>query len=460
MHTALQVATDLAEALPSDTASLALFAGFMLLCLLLSFILSGSEVALFSVAGQIGKMGNGATTADRKITRMLENPRRLLATIQIGNLFVNLFFSVLGALLVVKGVAFIGMSATAGHLFGLVTITLLLLVLGEFTPRLISFEDPLAVSRRYASFLWFLYVVMKPLATLYTESSLLLEKWLPRSGGMTTEDLDRMAGGDEMGGSIQEEEREIIENVIDFGNIEVREIMTSRVNIVAVSTENTLEEVVELIREKGFSRMPLYETDLDNILGVIYAKDVLPYINRPDLAGISINWTTIARKVLFIPSTKKLDDLLRDFQREKSHLAIVVDEYGGTEGLVTLDDILEEIVGDMGDEHDEGEEKLYTRIRDDIYLFDAKMTLNDMEEIIEREITSDDDEFETLGGLVYHLSERIPNVGERFIYRDLELTVHSVRNNRVRRLRVRLLPPGESPRPEKKSVRKGSGRER
>src|SRR5690606_72901 len=117
--------------------------------------------------------------------------------------------------LVVKGVAFIGMSATAGHLFGLVTITLLLLVLGEFTPRLISFEDPLAVSRRYASFLWFLYVVMKPLATLYTESSLLLEKWLPRSGGMTTEDLDRMAGGDEMEGSIQEEEREIIENVID-----------------------------------------------------------------------------------------------------------------------------------------------------------------------------------------------------------------------------------------------------
>jgi len=153
-----------------------------------------------------------------------------------------------------------------------------------------------------------------------------------------------------------------------------------------------------------------------------------------------INWKTIARKALFIPATKKLDDLLRDFQHEKTHIAIVVDEYGGTEGLVTLDDILEEIVGDIGDEYDDQEEKLYTRFKNGVYIFDAKIDLDDLDEILNTSISSDDDEFETLGGLVYHLTERIPNVGERMIYKNLEMTVHSVKNNRVKKLRIKLMP--------------------
>jgi putative hemolysin len=182
--------------------------------------------------------------------------------------------------------------------------------------------------------------------------------------------------------------------------------------------------------------MPLFENDLDTILGVIYSKDVLPYINT-DLVDHPINWKTIARKALFIPATKKLDDLLRDFQQEKTHIAIVVDEYGGTEGLVTLDDILEEIVGDIGDEYDDQEEKLYTRFKNGVYIFDAKIDLDDLDEILGTSISSDDDEFETLGGLIYHLTERIPNVGERMHYKNLELTVHSVKNNRVKKLRVK-----------------------
>ncbi|NBB77673.1 MAG: CBS domain-containing protein, partial [Bacteroidetes bacterium] len=180
--------------------------------------------------------------------------------------------------------------------------------------------------------------------------------------------------------------------------------------------------------------------DLDNILGVIYSKDVLPYINT-DLRKSGINWKIIARSALFIPATKKVDDLLRDFQQEKTHIAIVVDEYGGTEGLITLDDILEEIVGDMGDEYDEEEEKLYTKFKNGVYIFDAKIDLDDLDEIMGTEISTSEDEFETLGGLVYHLTERIPNVGERMTYKDLELTVHSVKNNRVRKLRVKPVKP-------------------
>jgi CBS domain containing-hemolysin-like protein len=201
---------------------------------------------------------------------------------------------------------------------------------------------------------------------------------------------------------------------------------------------NSLDEVLSVIREKGLSRMPLYGNDLDNILGIIHSKDVLPYINS-DVERTTINWRTIARKALFIPSTKKLDDLLRDFQQEKTHIAIVVDEYGGTEGLITLDDILEEIVGDISDEYDETEERLYTKFKSGVYVFDAKIDLDDMEEILDCELTSNEDDFETLGGLVYHLTERIPTVGERVYYQNLELTVHSVLNNRVRKLRVKVL---------------------
>lgn len=288
------------------------------------------------------------------------------------------------------------------------------------------------------NFIYLNFLVLLPISKLIAESTLSLERTIPKPNNkMTAEDLKTMAEMSEQEGSLKGDEREIIENVIEFGNITVREIMTSRVNIVAVPVHATLPEVIDLIKDKGLSRMPLFENDLDTILGVIYSKDVLPYINNPEMDETVINWKTIARKALFIPATKKLDDLLRDFQHEKTHIAIVVDEYGGTEGIVTLDDILEEIVGDIGDEYDEEEEKLYTRFKNGIYVFDAKIDLDDLDEILGTEIATPEDEFETLGGLIYHLTERIPNVGERIHYKNLELTVHSVKNNRVRKLRVK-----------------------
>jgi CBS domain containing-hemolysin-like protein len=247
-----------------------------------------------------------------------------------------------------------------------------------------------------------------------------------------------MAEVSEQEGSIKEDEREIIENVIEFGNIIVREIMTSRVNIIGVSVEDSLPDVLARIREHSLSRMPLYENDLDTIRGVIYAKDILPFIHSEGDDQI-INWKTISRKALFIPVTKKLDDLLRDFQQEKTHMAVVVDEYGGTEGVVTMDDILEELVGEMVDEGDE-EERLYKRFKNGIYVFDAQIDLDDMEDVLERELTSEEDDFETLGGLIYSITENLPMVGERVIYKDVELTVHSVQKNRIKKVRVKLLP--------------------
>jgi len=413
---------------------------FIVLGLAFSAIFSSSEVAFFSLSNQLHLLDQSEEkgTPDELVVRMLRRPRRLLATILIGNTFANIVTSVLAAVITGNLAAYLGYSDLVVYTVEIVVLTFTILILSEITPKIIAINNPLKISRRLARFIFAFYWVLNPLSKAIAESTISLEEKLPRPPNrMTSEDIMTMAEVGEMEGSIRSDEREIIENVIEFGTTSVREIMTSRVNIVAVSTENTLDEVLRQIREKGLSRMPLYENDLDTILGIIYSKDVLPYINS-DIERTIINWRTIARKALFIPSTKKLDDLLREFQQEKTHIAIVVDEYGGTEGLITLDDILEEIVGEISDEYDEMDEQLYTQFKNGVYIFDARIDLDDMEEILECELTTDEDEYETLGGLVYHLTERIPNVGERVYFQNLELTIHSVQNNRVRKLRVKV----------------------
>jgi gliding motility-associated protein GldE len=426
-----------------DPVGLIIQIAIIVLGLLFSALFSGSEIAFFSLMNQKDLLEE-EYSVDQLISRMLDHPRRLLATILIGNTFANIVVSVLAAVVTGNLAVYWGVSEVLVYLIEILVVTFTILILSEISPKTIAINDPLNVSRRLGRFIYFFYTILKPFSSLVANSTLSLEERLPQpSNKMTTDDIITMAEVSEKEGSIKSDEREIIENVIEFGSTTVREIMVSRLDIVAVSAGQSLEEVLSLIREKGISRMPLYEDDLDNILGIIHSKDVLPYINS-DIERTTINWRTIARQALFIPATKKLDDLLRDFQHEKTHIAIVVDEYGGTEGLITLDDILEEIIGDITDEYDEEEQQLYRKFRSGVYIFDARINLDDMESILDCELTSEDDDFETLGGLIYHLTERIPNVGERIYYRNLELTVHSVLNNRVRKLRVKLQTRSES----------------
>lgn len=418
----------------------------MVIGLIISALYSGSEVAFFSLVNQLDKLDRDQKSGgkDEKILKMLEKPRRLLATILIGNTFANIVSSVLAAVIAGKIAIFYGLPPALVYTIEVIVLTFMILILSEITPKVIAINNPLKVSRRMSGFIYVNFLLLTPISKLIAEGTMVLERRLPTpSSKMTTEDLKTMAEVSEQEGSIHGDEREIIENVIEFGNIAVREIMTSRVQIVAVSVDSSLEDVIQIIKDRGLSRMPLYDNDLDTIIGVIYAKDVLPYINTKAEAT-AINWRSIARKALFIPATKKLDDLLRDFQHEKTHIAIVADEYGGTEGIVTLDDILEEIVGDIVDEYGETEEKLFTKFKNGVYVFDAKIDLDDMDDILGSQITSSDDEFETLGGLVYHLLERIPNVGERVVYNNLELTVHSLEKNRIKKIRVKSTLPVKS----------------
>ena len=412
----------------------------MLVGLLFSALFSGSEVAFFSLANRQELLNKEEQFSlhDKRLSFMLDQPRRLLATVLIGNTFANIVASVMAAVITGSLLTFIEAPELLVYTLEVIVLTFVILILSEITPKVISINNPLRISRKLSGFIYVFFIFLKPLSRLIAQSTNTLERVIPKSAQtFSSDDIKMMAEVSEQEGSIKEDEREIIENVIEFGSITVREIMTSRVNIIGVSLEDSLTDVLERIRKHSLSRMPLYENDLDTIHGVIYAKDILPFIQAEGEETI-INWKTISRKALFIPITKKLDDLLRDFQQEKTHMAVVVDEYGGTEGVVTMDDILEELVGEMVDESDE-EENLFKRFKNGIYVFDAQIDLDDMEEVLECELTSEEDDFETLGGLIYSLTESLPTVGERVIFKNLELTVHSVQKNRIKKVRVKVL---------------------
>lgn len=418
----------------------------IILGLIFSAFFSGSEVAFFSLDKKVDRETIEEAKKDAALGRvlyMLDKPRQLLATILIGNTFANIITAVGAAVLTGRLVAFIGLPQVVVFAVEIVVLTFAIVILAEITPKLLALNKPMMVSRKLSALLYVFFVLFAPLSGFISFATRFLEKNVPRpTDNISSDDLKTIAEVGELHGSIHGDEREIIENVIEFGNTYVREIMTSRVNISAISTENTLQEVLDLIREKSISRLPLYEQHLDNIIGIIHSKDLLPYINT-DLGQTTINWRTLARKALFIPTTKKLDDLLRDFQKEKTHIAIVVDEYGGTEGVITLDDVLEEIIGEIMDEYTEPVE-LFTRKKSGNYIFDAKIDLDDMADILSMDLTTDEDEYETLGGLIYHLLERIPEEGEAIEFKGMELTVNEMDNNRLSKVEVKVLDEGNS----------------
>ena len=409
--------------------------------LILVYLFSLSGEALVGLSRQLDAIHQkkvGSSTLDRNIKSLMKQPAYLYTTMRIGKVVFALISALAVTALVTTLAGSIGIPVWLIYLAELLVLSVLLLVAGELLPKIQAANEPFGIIQKLSGFIRVMHWLYKPAA-------LLTVKWREATQNKMADKEQSKAsvfkenGGDEEDQEYQQDtgEREIIENVIEFSSISVREIMTSRVNIVAVSTEDSVEEVMKRIRKQGLSRMPLYQDNLDNILGMIYAKDMLPYM-KGHMPVQSVNWKTIARKALFIPSSKRLDDLLRDFQQEKTHIAIVVDEYGGTEGVVTLDDILEEIVGDLADEYDE-KPSLYQQTSKNNYIFDAHIDLDDMENILGAELTSSEDEYETLGGLIYHKFERIPDPGESLDISNLRLTVHSVIRNRIRKIKVEVL---------------------
>ncbi|MEM1093363.1 MAG: CNNM domain-containing protein [Bacteroidota bacterium] len=414
---------------------------FFVALLLASGFVSGSEVALFSLSGSAkAAMEKAQDRASQRVLRLLERPRALLITILTLNTLINVSAAILAAVLTAQFALSLNLSPAVLFALEVVTLTFVLLVVSEITPKVLATRNAAAFSRRVSGPLLLFHRLLLPLSGLlarFTKS--MQDRFNAPVQPLSNDDLKAMAEIGEAHGTLEIEERELIHSIVEFGETSVREIFVSRLDMVALPVTFTLSEALALIRSSGHSRLPLYAGHPDNILGILYAKDLLALLNThaPDETP---DWTTMARPAMFVPLGKKLDDLLRDFQQRKMHLAIVVDEYGGTAGLITLEDVLEEIVGDIRDEHDEQTDAEYEALDDATYRFDARIDLDDFSDVLSLDLDTEGYDFETLGGLIFSLSGSIPEVGDTFSYESLTLEVETVENHRIGNIRVSRVP--------------------
>lgn len=429
-------------------------------------------MALFSIQGGLREqLSEADDAASSRIVQLLEKPRQLLITILLLNTVVNVSAAILAAVMTAQVALAYGLNYAVLIVGEVIVLAFLLLVISEITPKLIATKHAVAYSRRISGVMTVLVGLFAPLTRLIAGFTQRLQARFTRANGerLSSEDLRAIAEIGELHGSIEEDERNLINSIVEFGETTVREVMVSRLDVVALPVSSTLEEALATIRASGHSRLPLYIDHLDNILGIVYAKDLLPYLDasengattasqNPRAPGTapadaapegvppstSIDWTSIAREPMFVPLGRTLDDVLTDFQTKKTHMAVVVDEYGGTAGLVTLENVLEEIVGDIRDEHDdEEEETLLTRVDQTTYQVDARINLDTLGEHLGMELDERDFDFETLGGLVYHLAGDIPQVNDEYQHRQLLLQVDSVNNRRIGEVRINVLPEEE-----------------
>ena len=431
-----------------EPATVVMFVVLVML-LLASAVVSGSEVALFSLDASVKEsLDQAKDKASRRVLALLEKPRHLLITILLLNTFINVSAAILAALITENIAAGFGLSRTTVFVLEVIVLTFVLLVISEITPKLIASQHAVTYSRSVSGPLRMFYRILYPIVALLAfwmqRTQWRFQRWfMPDTPErLSTEDLKAMAVIGEAHGSLEEDEREWIHSIVEFGDTSVRAIMINRLDVAALPVTATLPEALELIRTSGHSRLPLYVDHLDNILGIIYAKDLLPYLRNGN-SPPRLDWTRLMRPPMFVPQGKKLDDLLKDFQRRKTHLAIVVDEYGGTAGMVTLEDVLEEVVGDIRDEHDEAETEFYEKLDDNHYRVDARIDLDDLNDLLDLDLDTETFDFETLGGLIFHLTGDIPSEGEKVNYGRLTMEVETVENNRIRHVHVQVTAPAE-----------------
>lgn len=413
--------------------------------LALSALFSGSEVALFSLnPGDVEELRERGDRAALRIVRLLDRPRRLLAAILLLNTIVNVGAAILSAQLTLAAAEAYALPPEALIVVQVVLLTFILLVTSEIAPKLVASRRPVWFAERVTPLLLPLVRVTTPLADLLAGLGTMLQtRFRAQADPLSSEDIKSMADVGEQQGSLEEDERALIHSIVEFGETTVREVMVSRVDMHALDETAVLEDALDLIRLTGHSRFPLYREHLDEVIGVVYAKDLLPHLGAS--GAPAPDWATIARQPRFVPSSKPLDDMLNDFQATSTHMAIVVDEYGGTAGLVTLEDLLEEVVGEIRDELDDVEDETFVRplpgAGPDTWAADARVDLDDLAEAIGLELETDGYDFETLGGLILHATGEVPTPGDEIQIERMKLRVEGVEDNRIREVTVRVLPP-------------------
>ena len=400
--------------------------------LLLSGFASGSEIAFFSLAPkELSELNPEHSSRDKSIQMLRDDSERTLATILITNNFVNVTIIMLCNYIFSRVVDF-GDAYWLQFLCITVLLTFLLLLFGEIIPKVYSRISPLTFCRRTVKGILFFRQLFWPIETILLSSGMLAEKVVQtKNHVLSVDDLEQALELTDKE-DIKEEES-MLQGIIRFGDEMVREVMTSRQDIVGLDIKNTFADVLKSVMDNNYSRIPVWQNTQDNIRGVLYIKDLLPHIDKPK----NFRWQSLIRSAYFVPETKKIDDLLREFQQNKVHIAIVVDEFGGTSGLITLEDILEEIVGEINDEYDE-EEMQYTKLTYNTYVFEGKTPLTDFARLldIDDEFFDEIEDADTLAGLLLELKGDFPSIHEVLKFKNLTFEVLKKEQRRISRVKV------------------------
>jgi gliding motility-associated protein GldE len=415
--------------------------GAVLLLILLacSALISGAEVAFFSLTkSDIDKGINEKSAAMQIISNLLERPKKLLATILVANNFINiaivLLFAFLGETL------FEDVTNTlARFLLEVVSATFLILLFGEIIPKIYASRNSVKFSSFMAKTLKVLDVIFSPISLPMRFVTLKIQdRFGKQHSNLSVDQLSQALELTDNNDTTQEEQK-LLQGIVSFGNTDTKQVMRARMDLFALEINTPYETIIKEIIENGYSRIPVYEESIDSIKGVLYVKDLLPHLNKKNF-----KWTTLLREPFFVPENKKLDDLMVEFQNKKVHLAVVVDEYGGTSGLVSLEDVIEEIVGDISDEYDDDDDLIYTKLDDNNYSFEGKTPLKDVYKIIGLDEDVEDfenrkGEAETLAGFVLEISGGFPRIGSEINFKNYVFTIEALERKRIKQIKLTLL---------------------
>ena len=416
---------------PDMSAIISLLLAILLLCC--SAFVSGSEIAFFSLSpNDLNLIGELKHSSDKKILRLREDNERLLATILIANNTVNVGIIMLLNYFFARVIDF-GSSELLEFLFMTVLLTFLLLLFGEIMPKIYSVQFTLKFCRIAAPVFIFIEKLFWPLSSLLVRSKTLTAKIVQKEKhAISVDELEQaleLTDKEEIA-----DEQDMLEGIIRFGGEMAREIMTPRTDVVDLDLKTPFRDVLKCVIESNYSRIPVYSETQDNIKGILYIKDLLPHLNKP----ANFRWQSLIRPPYFVPETKMIDDLLRDFQTNKIHIAIVVDEFGGTSGIVTMEDIIEEIVGEINDEYDE-EECQYVKLSENTYVFEAKTQLTDFNKILkidEETFKEVEGEADTLAGLLLEIKGEFPLLNEVIEYNQYHFQILEMDDRRLLKIKV------------------------
>lgn len=419
-----------------------------LMLLYVSGFVSASEIAFFSLSpSDLNEIEEENHPSDTKIKGLLDDSERLLATILISNNFVNVTIIMLLNYVFASLIDF-GQAKILEFLIVTVVLTFLLLLFGEIMPKIYSAQHTLSFARKAAPAITVLRTVFWPVSSVLVRSSFFLNRFSQKKArNLSVNELSQALELTDIQDT--SEESNMLEGIIRFGEETAKEVMTSRLDIVDLDIDSSFSEVLKCINENGYSRIPVYEETRDCIKGILYIKDLLPYLGRGD----DFKWQNLIRPALFVPENKMIGDLLRDFQANKIHIAVVVDEFGGTSGIVTMEDIIEEIVGEINDEYDE-EERTYVKLTENVYVFEGKTLLSDFYKIIKDsedvfdKVSGDAD---SLAGLLLELKGEFPALHEIINYMNYRFEILEMNSRRILKVKVTILPsaPAEEDNEEK-----------